>query len=94
MSPAVLVRLAQRSLLQHKLRSTLSVVGIVFGVAAVTAISSVAAGAAQVWAIAKSSVRAVPGVPKSVPNWKRAFRRMPSSPTRERSQVAGKPVHG
>jgi putative ABC transport system permease protein len=47
LSPAVLVRLAQRSLLQHKLRSTLSVVGIVFGVAAVTAISSVAAGASR-----------------------------------------------
>ncbi len=61
MSPHVLLRLAGRGLLQHKLRSSLSVLGIVFGVAAVTAISSVAAGArleavAQIGALGIDSV--------------------------------------
>ncbi len=51
MSPALtpraasLVRLAVRNLMVHKLRSTLSVTGVVFGVAAVTAVSSVGEGA-------------------------------------------------
>ena len=42
---ASLVRLAVRNLMVHKLRSTLSVTGVVFGVAAVTAVSSVGEGA-------------------------------------------------
>jgi putative ABC transport system permease protein len=45
MSPSVLLRLGLRSLLLHKLRSTLSILGVVFGVAAVTAMSSVGEGA-------------------------------------------------
>jgi len=44
-SPRVLVRLGVRSLLQHKLRSSLSILGVVFGVAAVVAMSSVGEGA-------------------------------------------------
>jgi putative ABC transport system permease protein len=43
--PRLLVRLAGRSLLLHKLRSTLSILGVVFGVAAVVAMSSVGEGA-------------------------------------------------
>jgi putative ABC transport system permease protein len=43
--PRLLVRLAARSLLLHKLRSTLSILGVVFGVAAVVAMSSVGEGA-------------------------------------------------
>ncbi|HET7291427.1 MAG TPA: ABC transporter permease [Vicinamibacteria bacterium] len=44
-SPRALVRLGVRSLLVHKLRSTLSILGVVFGVAAVVAMSSVGEGA-------------------------------------------------
>src|ERR1700694_5055111 len=42
--------------------------------------------------IAESSFREVLGVPKSIPNWKRAFGRMPSSPTRDRTRGAGEPA--
>ena len=42
---AQLLRLAVRNLLVHKLRSTLSIVGVVFGVGAVTAVSAVGEGA-------------------------------------------------
>jgi putative ABC transport system permease protein len=45
MSPRVLLRLGVRSLLVHKLRSSLSILGVVFGVAAVVAMSSVGEGA-------------------------------------------------
>ena len=47
MSPAlvVLLRLGARSLRLHKLRSSLSILGVVFGVAAVVAMSSVGEGA-------------------------------------------------
>ena len=47
MSPAlvVLLRLGARSLRVHKLRSSLSILGVVFGVAAVVAMSSVGEGA-------------------------------------------------
>jgi putative ABC transport system permease protein len=45
MSTRVLVRLGLRSLMLHKLRSGLSVLGVVFGVAAVVAMSSVGEGA-------------------------------------------------
>jgi putative ABC transport system permease protein len=41
----VLLRLGARSLRQHKLRSSLSILGVVFGVAAVVAMSSVGEGA-------------------------------------------------
>jgi putative ABC transport system permease protein len=41
----VLLRLGVRSLLLHKLRSSLSILGVVFGVAAVVAMSSVGEGA-------------------------------------------------
>ena len=44
-SPRVLLRLGVRSLLVHKLRSVLSILGVVFGVAAVTAVSAVGEGA-------------------------------------------------
>jgi putative ABC transport system permease protein len=44
-SPRVLLRLGVRSLLLHKLRSSLSILGVVFGVAAVVAMSSVGEGA-------------------------------------------------
>ena len=43
--PRVLLRLGLRSLLLHKLRSSLSILGVVFGVAAVVAMSSVGEGA-------------------------------------------------
>jgi putative ABC transport system permease protein len=43
--PRALLRLGLRSLLVHKLRSTLSILGVVFGVAAVVAMSSVGEGA-------------------------------------------------
>ena len=43
--PRLLVHLAARSLWLHKLRSTLSILGVVFGVAAVVAMSSVGEGA-------------------------------------------------
>jgi putative ABC transport system permease protein len=45
MSPRAVLRLGLRSLLVHKLRSTLSILGVVFGVAAVVAMSSVGEGA-------------------------------------------------
>jgi len=45
MAPRVLLRLGLRSLLLHKLRSSLSILGVVFGVAAVVAMSSVGEGA-------------------------------------------------
>jgi putative ABC transport system permease protein len=45
MAPKALVRLGLRSLLLHKLRSALSILGVVFGVAAVVAMSSVGEGA-------------------------------------------------
>ena len=45
MPPRALVRLGVRSLLLHKLRSGLSILGVVFGVAAVVAMSSVGEGA-------------------------------------------------
>jgi putative ABC transport system permease protein len=59
--PRVLARLGLRSLLLHKLRSTLSILGVVFGVAAVTAMSSVGEGArreavAQIGALGVDSV--------------------------------------
>jgi len=44
-TPGVLLRLGLRSLLVHKLRSVLSILGVVFGVAAVTAVSAVGEGA-------------------------------------------------
>ncbi len=61
MSPRVLLRLGLRSLLLHKLRSTLSILGIVFGVGAVVAMSSVGEGArreavAQIGALGIDSV--------------------------------------
>ena len=43
--PARLLLVAQRNLLAHKLRSSLSILGVVFGVAAVVAMSSVGEGA-------------------------------------------------
>jgi putative ABC transport system permease protein len=43
--PRVLLRLGLRSLMVHKLRSSLSILGVVFGVAAVVAMSSVGEGA-------------------------------------------------
>jgi len=45
MPPRVLLRLGLRGLRLHKLRSTLSILGVVFGVAAVVAMSSVGEGA-------------------------------------------------
>jgi putative ABC transport system permease protein len=44
-TPGVLVRLGLRSLRLHRLRSSLSILGVVFGVAAVVAMSSVGEGA-------------------------------------------------
>ena len=60
-TPRVLVRLGVRSLLVHKLRSTLSILGVVFGVSAVVAMSSVGEGArrealAQVAALGIDSI--------------------------------------
>jgi putative ABC transport system permease protein len=70
MSPRVLLRLGVRSLLLHKLRSTLSILGVVFGVAAVVAMSSVGEGArrealAQIGALGIDSVtlRSRPAAP-------------------------------
>jgi putative ABC transport system permease protein len=45
MPPRAQLRLGVRNLLVHKLRSTLSILGVVFGVAAVVAMSSVGEGA-------------------------------------------------
>jgi putative ABC transport system permease protein len=60
-SPRALLRLGLRGLLQHKLRSTLSILGVVFGVAAVVAMSSVGEGArreavAQIGALGIDSI--------------------------------------
>jgi putative ABC transport system permease protein len=57
----VLLRLGLRNLLVHKLRSTLSILGVVFGVAAVVAMSSVGLGArreavAQIGALGIDSI--------------------------------------
>jgi putative ABC transport system permease protein len=67
-APRALLRLGLRSLLLHKLRSTLSILGVVFGVAAVISMSSVGEGARrealeQVGALGIDSVtlRARPG---------------------------------
>ena len=66
-SPAlvVLLRLGARSLLLHKLRSSLSILGVVFGVAAVVAMSSVGEGArretlAQIGALGIDTVTVKP----------------------------------
>jgi putative ABC transport system permease protein len=74
LSPRVLLRLGLRSLLLHKLRSTLSILGVVFGVAAVTAMSSVGEGArresiAQIGALGIDTVtlRARAAAPGSEP---------------------------
>jgi putative ABC transport system permease protein len=61
MSPRVLVRYGVRSLLLHKLRSSLSILGVVFGVSAVVAMASVGEGArrevvAQIGALGIDSV--------------------------------------
>jgi putative ABC transport system permease protein len=61
MAPLVLVRLGLRSLMLHKLRSGLSILGVVFGVAAVVAMSSVGEGArretlAQIEALGNDTV--------------------------------------
>ena len=73
-APQALVRLGVRSLLVHKLRSTLSILGVVFGVAAVVAMSSVGEGArrealAQVAALGIDSitVRLQPSTGETVP---------------------------
>ena len=60
-SSRALLRLGLRGLLQHKLRSTLSILGVVFGVAAVVAMSSVGEGArreavAQIGALGIDSI--------------------------------------
>jgi putative ABC transport system permease protein len=60
-SSRALIRLGLRGLLQHKLRSTLSILGVVFGVAAVVAMSSVGEGArreavAQIGALGIDSI--------------------------------------
>ena len=60
-SARALLRLGLRGLLQHKLRSTLSILGVVFGVAAVVAMSSVGEGArreavAQIGALGIDSI--------------------------------------
>ena len=67
MSPAlvVLLRLGARSLRLHKLRSSLSILGVVFGVAAVVAMSSVGEGArretlAQIGALGIDTVTVKP----------------------------------
>jgi len=69
-SPRTLVRLAGRSLLVHKLRSALSILGVVFGVAAVVAMSSVGEGARReaieqvgVLGIDSVTVKRRPGAP-------------------------------
>jgi putative ABC transport system permease protein len=68
MAPRALLRLGLHGLLQHKLRSTLSILGVVFGVAAVVAMSSVGEGArreavSQIGALGIDSItlRAQPG---------------------------------
>ena len=64
----VLLRLGLRSLLLHKLRSRLSILGVVFGVAAVVAMSSVGEGArretlAQIEALGIDTVTVRPRPP-------------------------------
>jgi putative ABC transport system permease protein len=61
-SPHVLLRLGLRGLMVHKLRSTLSILGVFFGVAAVVATSSVGEGARrealeQIGALGIDSIR-------------------------------------
>ena len=61
MSPRALLRFGLRNLLLHKLRSVLSILGVVFGVAAVVAMSSVGEGArreaiAQIGALGIDSI--------------------------------------
>ncbi len=68
MSPRVLLRLGVRSLRLHKLRSSLSILGVVFGVAAVVAMSSVGEGArretlAQIAALGVDTVTLRPRAP-------------------------------
>ena len=92
MSPRVLLRLGLRSLLLHKLRSALSILGVVFGVAAVTAMSSVGEGArresiAQIGALGIDTVilraraahrRRAPSRPASTcARWSRSARVVP-----------------
>jgi len=74
MSPHLLLRLGIESLFLHRLRSTLSVLGVVFGVAAVVAMSSVGEGArrealAQVAALGIDSItlRARPSAAAAAP---------------------------
>jgi putative ABC transport system permease protein len=74
-SPRILLRLGVRSLLVHKLRSVLSILGVVFGVAAVTAVSAVGEGArrealAQIGSLGIDTVtvRARPAAAGSVTN--------------------------
>jgi putative ABC transport system permease protein len=67
-SPRVLLRLGVRSLRLHKLRSSLSILGVVFGVAAVVAMSSVGEGArretlAQIAALGIDTVTLRPRAP-------------------------------
>jgi putative ABC transport system permease protein len=73
-SGRVLLRFGLRSLLLHKLRSSLSILGVVFGVSAVVAMASVGEGArreaiAQIGALGIDTVtvrsRSAPGVPSS-----------------------------
>jgi putative ABC transport system permease protein len=73
-APRVLLRFGLRSLLLHKLRSSLSILGVVFGVSAVVAMASVGEGArqeamAQIGALGIDTVtvrsRPAPGVPSS-----------------------------
>src|SRR5437899_2743557 len=88
MSPRVLLRLGVRSLFLHKLRSSLSILGVVFGVSAVVAMSSVGEGARreslqQIGALGIDSitVRARPG--EGVPE-ARAWPRGKPGPIRTR----------
>ena len=74
MSPAlvVLLRLGARSLRLHKLRSSLSILGVVFGVAAVVAMSSVGEGArretlAQIAALGIDTVTVKPQAARAEP---------------------------
>jgi ABC-type lipoprotein release transport system permease subunit len=66
----VLLRLGVRSLKLHKLRSSLSILGVVFGVAAVVAMSSVGEGArretlAQIASLGIDTVTSSPEEPGS-----------------------------
>ena len=73
-SPRILLRFGLRSLRLHKLRSSLSILGVVFGVSAVVAMASVGEGArreaiAQIGALGVDTVtvrsRPTPGVPSA-----------------------------